>query len=188
MRLSSLSVLFFVLILALASAQGDAKLNRKLEKLRQEAEALRQEIAQADETGQVAIKTNIADANYRLQKLLRKIEETEGKPKAEKTITMKQPTEEQLTKERFWPYYVNKLRETGSPCLKFAEAKMAKRHAAQTGEPVAEQPPMSLEEKAQMKLENSKCKVEKSELFVQFVQDEQRQKAAADADANQTEQ
>jgi len=104
MRWTVLFCLFFAIALVLA--QGDVKLNRKLERLRQEADALRAEIAQADEAGQVSLKTNVAEANQRLEKLLRKIDATEGKPvKGEKVLTPKQPTEEQLAKERFWPHY-----------------------------------------------------------------------------------
>lgn len=178
MKLTHLFCLFFAIALVLA--QGDVKLNRKLERLRQEADALRAEIAQADEAGQVSLKTNVAEANQRLEKLLRKIDATEGKPvKGEKVLNApKQLTEEQLAKERFWPHYVASIRESNSPCLKFVEAKLAKKEAALNGGiPVDTTAPMTPEEKAQWKVEQARCKVEKAEHFLTFTQEEQRQKA-----------
>jgi len=70
------------------------------------------------------------------------------------------------------------IRESNSPCLKFVEAKLAKKEAALNGGiPVDTTAPMTPEEKAQWKVEQARCKVEKAEHFLAFTQEEQRQKA-----------
>jgi len=197
MKLSILFILTLALVAVLAIQEpGKVKLtaaekrSSKLEKLREEADSLRQSLAEATPEGFVVLKTTVpaATVQAKLDKIDRKLAELEGKPleneqaaeggeallhQGEATNaahedaaphkSKKQVSEQDLVKQAFHEQYVASLTAGQSSCVE-VDAKKANKAL------------LSMQEKAQLKISQARCKLEKAEHFAKFVEEYEAQK------------